>query len=88
MREVSKGLSAKAASMARNCLLSCAASSSLSRPNVRLMKKEIVAEMVLHVSTVAVPLTAPKIAPAETVRTKAAAIGTTWRKIMIEPKTA
>ena len=36
------------------------------------------AETVEHVSTIAVPLTPPKMAPAETVRMKAAAMGTTW----------
>lgn len=34
--------------------------------------------MVEQVSTMAVPLTPPKMAPAETVRIKAAAMGTTW----------
>ena len=49
---------------------------------MREIKNEIDADIVEHVSTVAVPLTAPKMAPAETVRTKAAAIGTTCRKII------
>lgn len=61
----------------------CGESFAMSRTNClptdREMKKDIVAETVEHVRTTAVPFAAPKMAPAETVSTKAAAIGTTWQ---------
>ena len=43
--------------------------------------KEIVAEMVEHASTVTVPFTGPKMAPADKVRTNAAAMGTICRVV-------
>jgi hypothetical protein len=49
------------------------------------MRKETVAEVVEQRSTRAVPRTTPKMAPAESVRTKAAAIGTTCKKIIVRP---
>ena len=65
-----------------------AVSRTSSLPKLLAIRNEVVAEMVEHVSTIAVPLTAPKMAPAETVRTKAAAIGTTCRKIIAAAKMA
>ena len=62
---------------AAHCGDSCAASSTSCLPKLLETPKEIEAEMVEQVSTMAVPLTPPKMAPAETVRMKAAAIGTT-----------
>ena len=74
--------------MALNCLDSPKYSCSRSRPTARAIANEIVAEIVEHVSTVATPSGTPKMAPAESVSTKAAAMGTTWRKIMRPPKRA
>ena len=65
------------AGRAAHCGDSCAASSTSCLPKLLETPKEIEAEMVEQVSTTAVPLTPPKMAPAETVRMKAAAIGTT-----------
>ena len=48
----------------------------------------MVADAVEHESTTAVPFTAPKMAPADTVSTKAAAMGTTWREIISAEKRA
>ena len=66
------------AGRAAHCGDSCAASSTSSLPKLLEKAKEMEADTVEHVSTIAVPLTPPKMAPAETVRMKAAAMGTTW----------
>lgn len=66
------------AGCAAHCGDSCAASSTSSLPKLLEKAKEMEAETVEHVRTIAVPLTPPKMAPAETVRMKAAAMGTTW----------